>query len=37
MRAGLLEPEGARSEIELTEEQLHQLVDMLKEHAGVEK
>jgi hypothetical protein len=36
MRAGLLEPEGVRSEIELTEKQLHELVDMLKEHAGVE-
>ena len=37
MRAGLLEPDGARSEIELTETQLHELVDMLKQHAGIEK
>jgi hypothetical protein len=37
MRAGLLDPRGASAEIELTERQLHELVDMLKEHAGIEK
>lgn len=37
MRAGLIEPDGARAEIELTEKQLHDLVSMLKAHAGIEK
>ncbi|HVA58288.1 MAG: hypothetical protein WBQ26_14625 [Gemmatimonadaceae bacterium] len=36
MRAGLLDKEGARQEIELTEKQLHECVDRLKQHAGVE-
>ena len=36
MRAGLLDIDGAAQEIELTEQQLHSLVDRLGEHAGVE-
>ncbi len=36
MRAGLLDEEGANQEIELTEMQLHDCVDRLKKHAGVE-
>lgn len=36
MRAGLLDEEGATQEIELTERQLHECVDRLKMHAGVE-
>ncbi len=36
MRAGLLDEEGATQEIELTEKQLHECVDRLKHHAGVE-
>lgn len=36
MRAGLLDVEGAAQEIELTEKQLHILIDLLGEHAGVE-
>lgn len=36
MRAGLLDQEGATQEIELTEKQLHECVDRLKQHAGVE-
>lgn len=36
MRAGLLDADGAAAEIELTERQLHELVDRLREFAGVE-
>lgn len=36
MRAGLLDVEGAAQEIELTERQLHELVDRLRPVAGVE-
>ncbi len=36
MRAGLLDEEGAAQEIDLTEKQLHECVDRLKQHAGVE-
>jgi hypothetical protein len=36
MRAGLLDSEGAAAEIDLTEKQLHEIVDRLKTHAGVE-
>ena len=36
MRAGLLDNEGAAAEIDLTERQLHDLVERLKTHAGVE-
>jgi len=36
MRAGLLDVEGAAQEIDLTEQQLHALIDKLGEHAGVE-
>jgi hypothetical protein len=34
--AGLLDVEGAAAEIELTEKQLHELIDMLRKHAGVD-
>jgi hypothetical protein len=37
MRAGLLDVEGAAQEIDLTEKQLHQLIDSLSEHAGKEE
>ena len=37
MRAGLLDVEGAAQEIDLTEKQLHALIDQLGEHAGVEE
>lgn len=37
MRAGLLDVEGAAQEIDLTEKQLHMLIDQLGEHAGVEE
>ena len=37
MRAGLLDVEGAAQEIELTERQLHDLVDRLRPAAGVEE
>jgi hypothetical protein len=37
MRAGLLDVEGAAQEIDLTEKQLHSLIDRLGEHAGVEE
>jgi hypothetical protein len=37
VRAGLVDSAGAAAEIELTEHQLHDLVDLLKEHAGIEK
>jgi len=36
MSAGLLDSEGAAAEIDLTEKQLHEIVDRLKSHAGVE-
>ncbi len=37
MRAGLLDVEGAAQEIDLTEKQLHLLIDDLSEHAGKEE
>jgi len=37
MRAGLLDVEGAAQEIDLTEKQLHALIDALAEHAGKEE
>ena len=36
MRAGLLDADGAAQEIDLTEKQLHGLIDRLSEFAGVE-
>jgi hypothetical protein len=36
MRAGLLDADGAAQEIDLTEKQLHALIDRLSEHAGKE-
>lgn len=36
MRAGLLDSEGAAAEIELTEKQLHEIVEKLKVFAGIE-
>jgi len=36
MRAGLLDAEGAAQEIELTERQLHDLVNALRDAAGLE-
>ena len=36
MRAGLLDVEGAAQEIDLTEKQLHTLIDRLAAHAGIE-
>ncbi len=36
MRAGLLDVDGAAQEIDLTEQQLHGLIDKLGEFAGVE-
>jgi hypothetical protein len=36
VRAGLLDADGANQEIDLTEKQLHECVDRLREHAGVE-
>ena len=36
MRAGLLDTEGAAAEIDLTERQLHEIIEKLKLHAGVE-
>jgi hypothetical protein len=36
MRAGLLDVDGAAQEIDLTEKQLHTLIDRLAAHAGVE-
>lgn len=36
MQAGLLDADGASGELELTERQLHDLVDTLRQHAGVE-
>jgi len=37
MRAGLLDSDGAAQEIDLTEKQLHALIDRLSEHAGKEE
>lgn len=37
MRAGLLDVEGAAQEIDLTEKQLHTLIDNLSDHAGREE
>jgi hypothetical protein len=37
MRAGLLDVEAAAEEIDLTEKQLHVLIDNLSEHAGKEE
>jgi hypothetical protein len=37
MRAGLLDVEAAAEEIDLTEKQLHGLIDSLSEHAGKEE
>jgi hypothetical protein len=36
MRAGLLDSDGAAAEIELTEKQLHEIVEKLKGFAGIE-
>jgi hypothetical protein len=36
VRAGLLDVDGAAQEIELTEKQLHALIDRLAAHAGIE-
>jgi len=36
MRAGLLDFEGAAQELELTERQLHECIDRLRDFAGVE-
>ena len=36
MRAGLLDTEGAAAEIDLTERQLHEIIEKLKLHDGVE-
>jgi len=36
MRTGLLDEDGARQEIELTEKQLHECVDRLRHSAGVD-
>jgi hypothetical protein len=36
MRAGLLDEEGAAQEIDITEKQLHDLVEKLRDAAGVE-
>jgi hypothetical protein len=37
MRAGLLDVDGAAQEIDATERQLHELIDRLRESAGVEE
>ena len=37
MRDGLLDAEGARQEIELTERQLHEAVDRIRHSAGIEE
>lgn len=37
MRAGLLDMEGAAQELDLTEKQLHTLIDQLGVHAGIEE
>jgi len=36
VREGWIDEEGARQEIELTERQLHECIDHLRDHAGVE-
>jgi hypothetical protein len=36
MRAGLLDGEGAAQELDLTEKQIHELVDQLRAAAGIE-
>ncbi|MEX2179001.1 MAG: hypothetical protein WD801_09845 [Gemmatimonadaceae bacterium] len=36
MRAGLLDADGAAQEMEITEKQLHELVDLLRHVAGLE-
>jgi hypothetical protein len=36
MRIGLLDPDGAAQEIELTERMLYELISALRHHAGVE-
>ena len=36
MRAGLLDVEGAAQEIDLTEKQMHSLIDTVAQHAGIE-
>lgn len=36
MRAGLLDSEGAAAEIDLTERQLHEIVEKLRVFAGIE-
>jgi hypothetical protein len=36
MRAGLLDSDGAAAEIDLTEKQLHEIVEKLKAYAGIE-
>lgn len=36
MRAGLLDSEGAAAEIDLTERQLHDIIERLRSYAGVE-
>ena len=36
MRAGLLDMDGAAQEIDLTEKQVHELMDRLRSYAGVE-
>jgi len=36
MRAGLLDIEGAAQELAMTERQLHECIDRLRQHAGVE-
>lgn len=36
MRAGLLDAEGAAAEIELTERQLHEIIERLRSYAGIE-
>ncbi len=37
IRAGLLDADGAAQEIELTERQLHELIEALREVAGIEE
>jgi hypothetical protein len=36
MRAGLLDAEGAAQEIQMTEQQMHALIDRVGDHAGIE-
>lgn len=37
MRAGLLDMEGAAQEIDVTEKHLHEIIDRLRQYAGVEE